>query len=97
MPLGKPTREETGEVNQEKGLRDSLASSDGALSTDLLEFRQKYPQSTLLRPVNSLVIALTTGKEYRQLTESGFLVALQAPGYRISAKRAQDVSLRPCT
>lgn len=59
-------------MNQEKGFRDSLASFDGALSTDLLEFRQKYPQSTLLRPVNGLVIALTTGKECSQLTESVF-------------------------
>lgn len=70
-----------GEINQEKGFRDSSVSFDGALSADLLEFRQKYPQSTLFQCANSLVIALTTDEECRQLTESVSYVILQALGY----------------
>lgn len=37
-----------GEIDQKKGFRDSLALFDGDPWADLFEFRQKYPQSTLL-------------------------------------------------
>lgn len=49
-----------GEIDQEKGFRDPPASFDGAPSADLMEFRQKYSQSTLLQCVDDLLIALTT-------------------------------------
>ena len=70
LPLVKQTREEMGEIDKEKGLRDWPAPSDGILRAELLEFRRNYPLSTLL-------IALTTEEEWEQATE-GLPEALQA-------------------
>jgi hypothetical protein len=61
-----------GRKKQEKGLRNLSTLFDGALSTDLLVFRQKYPQRTLFQCKNGLIIALTTEEECGQLIEGGF-------------------------
>lgn len=66
-------REEIGETDQEKGFRGSPAIFDGALCVELLEFRQRYPQNTLLQSVDGL-IALTTEEECGQEKEDLFRV-----------------------
>lgn len=58
-----------GEIDRKKGFRDSPASFGRALSVELMEFRQKYPQSTLLQCVAGLPRAPTTEEECGQLTE----------------------------
>lgn len=46
--VGNRQEKKIGETDQEKGFKNSLILFDGVSSTDLLEFRQKYLQSTLL-------------------------------------------------
>lgn len=89
VPLGKQTREEMGEIDRKKGFRDSPASFGRALSAELMEFRQKYPQSTLLQCIAGLLRALATEEEYGQLTE-GLLEPLQALRHQISVKNSQS-------
>lgn len=88
VPLGKQTREEMGEIDRKKGFRDSPASLGRALSAELMEFRQKYPQSTLLQCTAGLLRDPTTEEEDGQLTE-GLLEPLQALRHQISVKNSQ--------
>lgn len=46
--VGNGQEKKLGETDQEKGFKNSLILFDGVSSTELLEFRQKYLQSTLL-------------------------------------------------
>lgn len=96
VPLGRQTREEMGEIDRKKGFRDTPASFARALSVELMEFRQKYPQSTLLQCVAGLPRAPTTEEECGQLTE-GLSEALQVLRYQISVKNSQScVPLATC-
>lgn len=85
-----------GEIDRKKGFRDTPASFARALSVELMEFRQKYPQSTLLQCVAGLPRAPTTEEECGQLTE-GLSEALQVLRYQISVKNSQScVPLATC-
>lgn len=67
---------------------------DENLRAGLIDFRQNYPQSTLLQYTDDLPIALTTEEECRQTTE-GFLQILQA--LQCSQKRLRCASLMSST
>ena len=55
----------------------------------MLDFRQKYPQSTLLQYVDDILIASTTEEQWRQAPE-GLWESLQALDYRVAAKNVES-------
>lgn len=71
LPLNVQTHRENIQVNSYelagllKGFKNSPTLFDEALSIDMLDFRQKYPQRTLLHYVDDLLVASTTEEQWR--------------------------------
>lgn len=71
-----------------QGFKNSPTLFDEALSRDLVDFRQRHPETVLLQYVDDLLLAATTDVECKWATED-LLQELEAKGYWVSAKNAQ--------